>query len=126
MPINNMDTLTRRAESALISGVIPVRIIENTLRGKVVAPGPVVKNVTTKSSNDRVNAIKPAPNNAGRSKGNVTCTKACHGVAPKSRAAFSHTGSILRSLARSTMITKIVNEDYCLILMDTKSESAPQ
>ena len=38
-----METTTMTADKALISGVIPVLIIENTLSGNVVEPGPDVR-----------------------------------------------------------------------------------
>jgi hypothetical protein len=56
-------------ETAFISGVIPNLTIEYILTGKVTLFGPDVKNVTTKSSSDNVNANKKEAIIAGLRKG---------------------------------------------------------
>src|SRR4029434_11154178 len=61
-----MEANSISVESALISGVTPRFTIDHTWIGSVVAPGPLVKNVMTNSSSDKVNARRPPLNTPGQ------------------------------------------------------------
>ena len=74
---------------ALISGVTPFLIDENTYIGRVVLPGPLTKEVITKLSIDRVNDSNQAATSDEEICGKVTKKKVFMGRAPKSIAASS-------------------------------------
>ena len=72
------------AERALTSGLNPNLTLEKTTIGKVLAPGPVVKLATTRSSNESVNASNQPDNIAGNITGAVTFQKIIFGIVPRS------------------------------------------
>jgi putrescine transport system permease protein len=61
--------------------VAPCFVEENTIMGRVDAPGPDVKLATTTSSSDRVNASSQPETSAGTSSGRVMRMNACQGGA---------------------------------------------
>lgn len=92
-----MPTTSRiRLASALISGFTPMRTLENTSIGNVVAPGPETKLAITRSSSDRVNASIQPEISAGAIIGKVMTKNTFSGGAPRSIAA----SSIERSTSR--------------------------
>src|SRR5699024_1839227 len=92
-------------DNAFIAGFIPFLAILNTVIDKLLNPLPVVKNETTKSSNDNVNASKaPAP-----IPGLISCIiiflKVYQGVATSSIAAAGRFLSICFNLGKIVNIT---------------------
>ncbi|KUQ61854.1 spermidine/putrescine ABC transporter permease, partial [Enterobacter kobei] len=69
---------------AVISGLTPMRTLEKTSIGSVVAPGPETKLAITRSSSDRVNASSQPEITAGMIIGRVMMKKTFSGVAPRS------------------------------------------
>ena len=67
-----------------IAGFTPNLTIENILSGKVDEPGPDTKKVATKSSKDKVTAIKNPETIPGNNAGITTLNKVCISVAPRS------------------------------------------
>ncbi len=53
------------AATALIIGETPKRSLENKFSGSVVEPTPETKKLSTKSSNEKVNASNPPASTAG-------------------------------------------------------------
>ena len=90
---------------------MPTFNIEYTLTGNVVFDAPAIKKLITTSSNDIIND-KAAPDIIpGRSSGIVICSKACHCVAPRSRAAYSKFVVMLSSRAVTIIITNGTQND---------------
>src|SRR5438552_17804925 len=73
---------------ALSFGVTPNLTNDQMYMGSVLS-GPMVKKVTMNSSKVSVKAINAPASTPGRMRGNVTCQKVRHGVAPRSIAAAS-------------------------------------
>ena len=78
-PCVTKETTTRTDEAtriitatALVSGLRPKRNIDQISTGSVVSPTPLVKDVTTNSSNETVNAINAPATMPGINKGSVT------------------------------------------------------
>lgn len=69
---------------AFITGEMPNLTMENICNGNVVEPGPATKKVMTKSSIDKVNAIKNAATTPGKAIGIMTFLKVVNLAAPKS------------------------------------------
>src|SRR5690606_27733198 len=99
-----------RVDSALILGLTPNLTMENTCRGRVVEPGPAVKNVMMKSSIDTVRARRAPAATPGSTSGSVTRRKVVHSSAPRSIAARSRLGSRPCRRARTTRATKGVQK----------------
>ena len=74
-------------DSALITGETPYLIDEYTYSGSVPEPGPLTKNVMTKSSRDIVTEISMLDAIAGEMDGMMTFIRACLSDAPRSLAA---------------------------------------
>src|SRR5258705_6291085 len=74
--------------------------------GSVVAPGPVVKLATTRSSSDSVKASIQPDASAGAINGKVTVRNVLSGGQPRSIAASSRLVSKLRSRDFTTQVTK--------------------
>ena len=74
-------------DTAFISGVTPIFIIEYIARGKVLELVPAVKNVITKSSIDSVNAINPPAITPGKIVGSKIKKNVLKLLAPRSLAA---------------------------------------
>ena len=72
------------ADRALTSGLSPILTLEKTTMGNVLAPGPVVKLATTKSSSDSVKARSQPEIIEGKITGRVTFQMTLLGTAPKS------------------------------------------
>ena len=69
-------------------GLIPRLAIEYMVMDRLETPPPVVKKLMTKSSMDKVKAIKNPEMMPGMISVMITFLKAYQGVAPKSRAAL--------------------------------------
>lgn len=67
-----MDKTISNTDNAFTTGETPNLIIEYILNGNVEDPGPATKNVVTKSSNDKVKAIKNPDIIAGINIGKIT------------------------------------------------------
>jgi len=93
---------SKSVEIALITGEMPNLTIENICNGNVVELGPATKNVMTKSSIERVNAMKNAATIPGSAIGIITFQSAIDLVAPKSYAA-----SII-DLSKSWSLVRII------------------
>ena len=106
MITNKVEPKNIKVEIALISGETPNRTFENIRTGNVVEPGPAIKKVITKSSNDNVKANKAPETIPGANNGRVTRLKVSHGFAPKSAAASSNESSMSVNRARTTIATK--------------------
>ena len=106
-------------ETAFISGVIPNLTIEYILTGKVTLFGPDVKNVTTKSSSDNVNASKKEAIIAGLRKGKTISLITWKLLAPKSIPASSISLFRIESLDL-IMIAMIgnMNDTWAIIIVD--------
>ncbi len=74
---------------AFNSGVTPVRTLENTKIGKVVAPGPAKKLAITTSSSDKAKDNSQPANKEGEIIGKVILKNTVEGLAPRSIAASS-------------------------------------
>ena len=76
-------------ESALITGVTPpLRVMAEKMKiGRVDEPGPATKNVITKSSRERVIAVRNPEIIPGIQMGTVTLIRVSFSLAPKSWAA---------------------------------------
>ena len=71
----------------------------------LLIPTPAVKNEMTKSSKDILKAMSAPEMIAGRICGMMTFVSACHGVAPRSRAASATLSSSCRSFGMIDRIT---------------------
>ena len=89
----------------MIVGVTPKRIADQMRTGSGCGDSPVVKNESTKSSNDSANTSSPAASTAGHSAGSTTSRSVCSRVAPRSIAACSTSGCSDASRARTTTVT---------------------
>src|ERR1700694_196189 len=94
--------------TALTTGETPNRSMEKILSGSVVEDGPDTKNVSTKSSNENVNARRPPARMAGYRRGIVMRRRVTSGVAPRSAAASSSVRSIPTSRALTMRATMLV------------------
>ena len=88
--------------SALIFGSRPRRTLENTTCGRVVVPGPLVKEVITRSSSEMVKPSSQPDTMAGITIGRVMTKNTLSGWAPRSCAASSSDRSSVRKRERIT------------------------
>src|ERR1700681_2701889 len=77
-------TISITVATALITGETPKRSMEKILSGSVVEVAPETKNVSTKSSKEKVKASSPPARMAGYNKGIVIRQRVRIGVAPRS------------------------------------------
>src|SRR5262245_6987324 len=91
--------------------------------GSVVAPGPVVKLATTRSSSDKVKASIQPEASAGAMSGNVTVKKVFTGGQPRFIAASSSVVSNVSSRDCTTTVTKQVIKVVCAMAMVQKPRS---
>lgn len=75
---------SKSVDIAFITGEIPNLTMENICSGSVVEPGPATKKVITKSSIDKVKAMKNAAIMPGIATGIITFFNAINFVAPRS------------------------------------------
>ena len=78
-------------------------------------PLPFVKNVTPKSSTDKVSAKMNPLSIPGHNSGSITIRKACAGVAPRSKAASYVFGFILLNRGNTLSTTYGVQNTTCAI-----------
>ena len=78
----------------MTSGETVERIMPKMYTGKVVEPGPAMKNEVMKSSMDMAKANKAPEIMAGESNGNVILVRISRSFAPKSAAASKGAASI--------------------------------
>ena len=88
MPMLTIPTII--VARAFNSGVTPVRTLENTKIGKVVAPGPAKKLAITTSSKDNANANNHPASNDGKIRGSDILNNTTEGYAPSTNAASSN------------------------------------
>ncbi len=67
-----------------------------------------------------MNAISAPAITPGMISGSVTCTNACHGVAPQSRAASTRLSSMPARRERTTMATKPMQNAMCASATETR------
>src|SRR5258707_12344515 len=91
--------------------------------GSVVAPGPVVKLATTRSSSDKVKASIQPEASAGAMSGKVTVKKVFTGGQPRFMAASSSVISKVSSRDCTTTVTKQVINVVCAIVIVQKPRS---
>jgi hypothetical protein len=99
------ETTSMNVPIALIVGVTPKRIADQIRTGSGCGDSPVVKNDSTKSSNESANTSSPAARIAGHSAGSVIRRNVSSRVAPRSIAASSTSCPRAASRARTTTVT---------------------
>ena len=98
-----------------ICGEIPNLMLENTIIGKVITPGPETKLANTTSSTDNINYNKHPKQIEGKIIGNVITKNAFNGVAPRSIAASSSEESISFNLEYTMEIIYAIESVTCAI-----------
>ena len=91
----------------------------------LLTPLPVTKYEIMKSSKDMVNATSAPDTMPGIICGTITLVSACHGVAPKSKAASARFGSKERSFGITLSITYGIQNITCASSMVVKPFSSP-
>ena len=103
--MQNTEIASIRVPIALIVGVTPKRIADQIRTGSGCGDSPVVKNESTKSSNDSAKVSSPLARIAGHSAGSTTSHTVWIREAPRSIAACSTSGCSAASRARTTTVT---------------------
>jgi hypothetical protein len=112
-PIAVSETIIISVPIALIVGSSPNRIADQILTGSGCASSPVVKNDSTKSSNEKANTRRPAATTAGQSAGISVRRTDCQREAPRSIAASSTSSEIAAIRARTTIVTYEIENVMC-------------
>jgi len=114
-----MDSIKTMVPMALIVGLIPPRIMFQTLTGRV-SSNPHTNHAMMNSSKDKVKVSRKAAMIPGIESGKITSLTVCQAFAPRSLAASSRLGWMVRNLARMMNIAKGAPKTVWLMMTEKR------